>query len=83
MVEYHTISTNDTSRLHHFWSKSVARYIPWICVTRGGVESGKETLIADIEELEQMDASEPDVHVNADERWKFHSPNRRWNSQNN
>ena len=36
--------------------KSLARYIPWICVTRGG-ESGKETSwSSDIEELEQMDA---------------------------
>ena len=51
-------------------------------------ESGKETLVADIEELEKMDASE--IHAekpNAKEvstrvsGEKFKIPNRRWNSQ--
>ena len=35
MVEYHPISAKDLSRLHRIWSKSLARYIPWICITRG------------------------------------------------
>ena len=36
------------------WSKSLASYIPWICIKRwkGDIP------VADIEELEQMDASE-------------------------
>ena len=36
MVEYHPISAKDLSRLHQLWPKSLARYIPWICVVRGG-----------------------------------------------
>ena len=34
MFEYHPISEKDLSRLHHFGSKSLARYIPWKCIKR-------------------------------------------------
>ena len=79
------------------WSARLAMNIPWICVyTRVWIWKG-DFLIADIEELEQMDASE--IHarrlnakevlttqcrrsVNAHERWQFHIPSRRWNSKN-
>ena len=39
------------------WSKSLARYIPWTCIKRGRIWNGV-IMIADIEELEEMDASE-------------------------
>ena len=35
MVEYHPIFAKDLSRLHQLWPKSLAMYIPWICVVRG------------------------------------------------
>ena len=46
-------------------------------------------MVADIEELETMDASELHVlkaqckgSVHAAKKWKLHFPSRRWNSQN-
>ena len=38
-------------------SKSLARWIPWICVVRGRIWKG-DVMVADIEELEQMNVSE-------------------------
>ena len=35
MVEYYLISGRDLSRLYQLGPKSLARYIPWICVARG------------------------------------------------
>ena len=53
MVEYHHISAKDISRLH------LTRHIPRLCVARGRREIWKgDIMIADMEELEQMDASE-------------------------
>ena len=42
------------------WPKSLARYIPWICIKRGE-NLERNMLIADIAELDQMDAS--DIHA--------------------
>ena len=46
-------------------------------------------MVADIAELEQMDASELHARrlnakevLNAPKKWKLHIPSRRWNSQN-
>ena len=76
------------SRLQSIWSNSLARYIPWICIKRG-VKSGKgDILIADIEKLDQMDASE--IHASRHKAKevltlmkgeKIHLPSRRWNSK--
>ena len=56
MVEYHSLSAKDLSRLHQFESLYQA-YSLAMRYTRG--DSGKETfLVADIEELVQTDASE-------------------------
>ena len=67
-------------------SESVTQNIPWKCIVAGGIWKG-DILVADIEELDVLDASE--IHarrLNAKEiltpkRWTFHVPNRRWNSQ--
>ena len=57
MVEYHPISAKDPSRLHHFGSKVIPDIFLGYALHAG--ESGKETLMSpDIEELEEMDASE-------------------------
>ena len=57
MVEYHPISAKDLSRLHQFGKK----VLPWKffgCVLHAeGIWKG-DIVVADIEELEQMDASE-------------------------
>ena len=57
MVEYHPISVKDLSRLHQFGQKS---YQAYSLTTRCTLEeSGKgDIIVAYIEELEQMDASE-------------------------
>ena len=62
MVEYHTISAEDLSRLHQFVHQFVhqfclARYIPWIRLVRGG-NLERRHYGRRIEELEEMDASE-------------------------
>ena len=49
-VEYHPISAKDQSR-------SLARYISRLCIVRGRIWKG-DIIVADIEELEDMDASE-------------------------
>ena len=74
-------------RLHQFWSKSLARYVPWICAVRGGIRKG-DILVADIEELETMDASENPCEktqckgsVNTQRWWTFRIPDRRWKRQ--
>ena len=58
MVESHPISAKDLSRLHQFGPRVLPGIFLGYALHLGG--SGKETylLIADIEELEQMDASE-------------------------
>ena len=50
MIEYHPISAKDLSRLHQFGKKVLPG-------TRVGLWKG-DILVADIEELEQMEASE-------------------------
>ena len=67
--------------------KSLARCISRFCIFRGGIWKG-DIMVADIEEWEKMDASELHARrlnakevLNAAKKWKFHIPNRRWNSQ--
>ena len=58
MVEYRPISAKDPSRLHQFGPKSLARYISRLCIVHaGGIWKG-DIMVADKEELEEMDASE-------------------------
>ena len=57
MVEYHPISTRDHSRLHQFGKKVLPGTFLRYALIAGGIWKG-DTLIADIEELEKMDASE-------------------------
>ena len=57
MVEYHSISAKDVSRLHQFGKKSYQVYSLAMYCTRVGIWKG-DIWVADIEELEKMDASE-------------------------
>ena len=57
MVEYHPISAHDQSRLHQFGPKVLPGIFFGYALHAGGIWKG-DILIAHIEELEQMDASE-------------------------
>ena len=66
-VEYHFISAKDQSRLHQFGKKVLQGTFLGCALHAGGIWKG-DILVADIEELEQMDASEIDVRrLNAKE----------------
>ena len=87
MIEYHPHFCKSLVETTSIWSKSLTRYIPWICVVRGeNLEwrhngrrhwrIGQDGRIRNLRQKAQCKGS-----VNADERWKFHIPSRRWNSQ--
>ena len=57
MVEYHPISAKDQSRLHQFGAKVLPGIFLSYALYAGGIWKG-DIMVADIEELEDMDASE-------------------------
>ena len=57
MVEYHPFSGKDLSRLHQFGSKVLPGKFLGRALHAGGTWKG-DILVADVEELEKMDASE-------------------------
>ena len=57
MVEYHTRSARDISRLHQFGPKVLLGILLGYVLYAGGIWKG-DIMIADIEELEEMDAAE-------------------------
>ena len=77
MVEYHPISANDQSRLHQFGAKVLPGMFLGYALYAVGIWKG-DIMVADIEELEETDASE----LHARRLKNFHIPSRRWNSQN-
>ena len=67
MVEYHPISAKDMSRLHQFGPKVLPGIVLGCVLYAGRIWKG-DILVADIEELEQMGASEFDARrLNAKE----------------
>ena len=88
-VEYYRISAKDQSRLHQFEAKVLPGIFLGCALYAGWIWKG-DIMVADIEELEEMDASE--LHArrlnakevfNAAKKWKqHHIPGRRWNNQN-
>ena len=56
MAEYHPISAKDKSRLHQFGPKVLPGTF-LLCIVCGGIWKG-DIMIGDIEELDEMDASE-------------------------
>ena len=86
MVEYHPISAKDISRLHQFGPKVLPCIFFGYALNAGGTWKG-DIMVADIEELEQMDASE--IHARRLKAKEvltpmkgdnFLIPGRRWNS---
>ena len=57
MVEYHPVSAKDQSRLHQFGVKVLPGIFLGYALYAGGIWKG-DIMVADIEELEEMDASE-------------------------
>ena len=57
MVEYHPITAKDKSRIHQFGKKVLPGLFLGYALYAGGIWKG-DVLIADLEELETMDASE-------------------------
>ena len=57
MIEYHPISAKDLSRLHHFGKKVLLGTFFGYALYAARIWKG-DMLVADIEELETMDASE-------------------------
>ena len=57
MLEYNPISARDLSRTHHFGNKVLPRIFLGYALYAGGICKG-DILVADTEELENLDASE-------------------------
>ena len=57
MVEYHPVSAKDQSRLHQFGAKVLPGIFLGYASYAGGIWKG-DVMVTDIEELEEMDASE-------------------------
>ena len=87
LVEYHPKTAKDQSRIHQFEKKVLPGLFFGYALYAGGIWKG-DVLIADIEELETMDASEIySKRLNAKEvifhkRRRIYFSNRRWTNQN-
>ena len=57
MIEYHPISAKDQSRLHPFGKKVLPGIFQAYVLYAGGIWKG-DIMVADIEELENLDTSE-------------------------
>ena len=82
IVKYHPISAKDISRSHQFGPTVLPGIFFGFVLYAGGIWKG-DIMIADIEEWEEMDASE--IHarrLNAKEVLMPMKGGRRWNSQN-
>ena len=87
LVEYHPITAKDQSRIHQFGKKVLLGLFLGYALYAGEIWKG-DVLVADLEELETMDASEIySKRLNAkevifpEEKMNLFS-NRRWTNQN-
>ena len=87
LVEYHSITSKDQSRIHQFGKKVLPGLFLGYVLYAGGIWKG-DALVADLEELETMDASEIySKGLNAkevifpEEKGEFIFSNRRWTNQ--
>ena len=87
LVEYHPLTAKNQSRIHQFGKKVLPGLFLGYGLYAGGIWKG-DVLIADLEELETMDASEINSkRLNAKEvifpkEREFIFSNRRWTNQN-
>ena len=87
LVEYHPITAKDQSRIHQFGKKVLPGLFLGYALYAGGIWKG-DVLVADLEELETMDASEIYwKRLNAQEvifpkeKGEFNFSSRRWTNQ--
>ena len=87
LVEYCPISAKDQSRIHQFGKKVLPGLFFGYALYPGRIWKG-DILVADLEELETMDASEIySKRLNAKEvifpkrKWKIHFSSRRWTNK--
>ena len=57
LVEYHPVTAKDQSRIHQFGKRALPGLFLGYALYAGGIWKG-DVLVADLEELEKMDASE-------------------------
>ena len=87
LVEYHPISAKDQPRIHQFGKKDLPGLFLGYALYVGGIWKG-DVLVADLEELETMDASEIYSKKTQCERGdisqtrRIYFSNRRWTNQN-
>ena len=87
LVEYHPITAKDQSRIHQFGKKVLPGLFLGYALYAEGIWKG-DVLIADLEELETMDASEIYSKKTQCERCdisqtrRIYFSNRRWTNQN-
>ena len=88
LVEYHPITAKDQSRIHQFGKKVLPGLFLGYALYAGRIWKG-DVLIADLEELETMDASEIYSKKTQCERGdisqrkrRIYFSNRRWTNQN-
>ena len=88
MVEYHPISSKDISRLHQFCPKVLPSiFLSYVLYAgrnweRIHCDRRHWRIGGDGRIRTSRHKAQCKVSVNADERWKFRIPSRRWNSQN-
>ena len=87
LVEFHLITSKDQSRIHQFGKKVLPGLFLGYALHAGGIWKG-DVLIADLKELETMDASEIYSKKTQCKRGdifqrkrKFYFSNRRWTNQ--
>ena len=87
LVEYHPITAKDQSRIHQFGKKVLPGLFLGYALYAVGIWNG-DVLIADLEELETMDASEiyskktQCERGDISQRRRIYFSNRRWTNQN-
>ena len=87
LVEYYPITSKDQSRIHQFGKKVLPGLFLGYALYAGGIWKG-DVLIADLDELETMDASEIYSKKTQCERGdisqtrRIYFSNRRWTNQN-
>ena len=87
LVEYYPISAKDQSRIHQFGKKVLPGSFLGYALYAGGIWKG-DMMVADLEELETMDASEIYSEKAQCEgsnisqtKWRIHFSSRRWTNQ--
>ena len=89
MVQYHPVFCERPIEITSIWFKSLARCIPWICITRGRNLERRHScsrhwrIGADGRIWNPRQKAQCKESVNAAKKWKLHIPSTRWNSGEN